>query len=132
MNDPVIRCDTTARYGWPLPTHLCRASLQYDPADPYAITLVLADEDTTVEWRFARDLLDQAMRRSGVGIGDVRLTRVEETLLIYLGSCHEPGVVSLPIVVADECLTLSYWAVPPRRESVDIDRLLTDLLGGAQ
>lgn len=46
--------------------------LGYTPADPFAVTLNVADTHRWVQWRFARELLADGVER-GAGIGDVHI-----------------------------------------------------------
>ena len=49
-----------------------RATLSYDPQDPWAVTAAFHDVPDEVRWTFGRDLLLEGLRRP-VGEGDVRV-----------------------------------------------------------
>jgi hypothetical protein len=48
------------------------AEFEYDPADPFAVSVLFADEPTPVRWTFARDLLIEGFYEP-TGDGDVHV-----------------------------------------------------------
>ncbi|HEY0905412.1 MAG TPA: SsgA family sporulation/cell division regulator [Marmoricola sp.] len=48
------------------------ASFEYDPADPFAVSVLFADEPAPVRWTFARDLLIEGFYEP-TGDGDVHV-----------------------------------------------------------
>lgn len=48
------------------------AEFEYDPADPYAVSVLFTDEPTPVRWTFARDLLIEGFYEPS-GDGDVHV-----------------------------------------------------------
>ena len=43
------------------------AEFEYDPADPFAVSFLFADEPAPVRWTFARDLLIEGFSESTSG-----------------------------------------------------------------
>jgi hypothetical protein len=48
------------------------AAFEYDPVDPYAVSVLFSDEPTPVRWTFARDLLIEGFYEP-TGDGDVHV-----------------------------------------------------------
>lgn len=105
---------------------------EYDPADPWAVTLVLwPGSPDPVTWVFARDLLTDA-RRWGVANpgGAVTVTRLEPDVVtgalwmrIDLVNPLERrhAVVLVRLRVVDAFLAETYRRVPPGTEKADWD-----------
>ncbi len=111
------------------------ANLEYDPADPFAVSLmVMADAGTGPPWFFARDLLAAGLLGHS-GDGDLKITISEDTVGFTLmpGTSDQCDVLlPRPGVVNFLAQTISEY--PPGLESVDwdgfIDGLTPNQLGG--
>lgn len=111
------------------------ATLRYDAADPYAISVSFhtGSDGSAVDWSFARQLLTDGVTHP-VGEGDVRVwpTLREGRQLISLSLTSPSGSALFETVLSDvvEFLSRSYTAVPTGSESdyVDIDAELALLL----
>lgn len=119
---------------------LLRATLRYDPADPFAVEATFRAADEAISWVIARDLLHDGLLAEA-GVGDVRVwpqawhdgdhAGDHEMVLIELRS--PDGQATLAIDAADLeaflCRTLD--AVPRGCESayLDLDTVIDQLLG---
>ena len=90
-------------------------TLSYDPADPFAVTVVLHAECGAVRWIFARDLLvDGRFAPAGDEDGDV-----------YVWPCLDNDGVSVVIVELRSPSGELMGQVATR----DLDRFVSDILG---
>lgn len=112
------------------------ASLIYEPADPYAVTLDIALPDGDKRtWLFGRTLLADGMaQRAGAGGGDVVIWPCQnDELHITLRSPE--GTADLHTVMddVDSFLEMTYAAVPRGEEldAVDVDSELNEIFGTA-
>lgn len=106
----------------------------YDPADPYAVTVVVFGADQPPEdwatWQFARDLLAQGLD-GPVGWGDLRVWPAKpDVTAIALSS--DDGRALLHARTADlaQFLRLTLRHVPWGHERVDVDACIASLLAG--
>nr|WP_232805513.1 SsgA family sporulation/cell division regulator [Glycomyces xiaoerkulensis] len=115
-----------------------RASLRYDPDDPYAVGVMFhpdgSDADQ-VAWSFSRELLAKGLEEP-TGIGDVRVwpwtTPRGESIALALSSPDGNALFEVNRAVVQRFLRRAYSLVPRGRESghVDLDTALTKLLAG--
>nr|WP_248647361.1 SsgA family sporulation/cell division regulator [Glycomyces tenuis] len=115
-----------------------RASLRYDPDDPYAVCVMFhpdgSDADQ-VAWSFSRELLAKGLEEP-TGIGDVRVwpwtTPRGESIALALSSPDGNALFEINRAVVQRFLRRAYSLVPRGRESahVDLDSTLTKLLAG--
>jgi hypothetical protein len=115
-----------------------RASLRYDPDDPYAVCVMFhpdgSDADQ-VAWSFSRELLAKGLEEP-TGIGDVRVwpwtTPRGEAIALALSSPDGNALFEINRAVVQRFLRRAYGLVPRGRESahVDLDSTLTKLLAG--
>lgn len=116
------------------------AHLGYDPADPFAVTVVFShDGRILARWQLDREMVTEGLTRP-VGVGDVRLRPqargVERELRMeFLGEAHADGGRHHAVVFAwaetvGEFLHETRRMVPPGREEVRVDDFLADLLAG--
>lgn len=112
-----------------------RASLRYDPNDPYAVHVRFHPDavgSEPVSWTFARDLLIAGIDETA-GIGDVRVwpwaTPRGEVIALALSSPDGNALFEVQRGVLVRFLRRTYAAVPRGRESeyLNIDRALTKL-----
>ena len=110
--------------------------LRYSTADPFAVTLCFLpgrDAARGISWRLDREALAGG-HVAGALCGDVRVTRLDALGLVIVELV--PGtiaatVVRFPADAVDEFLAAAYDAVPRGDESVDLDGLITRILGAA-
>ena len=112
------------------------AGLRYDASDPWAVRVAFQtgiEEDATVEWMFARQLLTDGVRQT-VGEGDVRVwpSTADGERVINLAMASPSGSALFEIERDDlvEFLQQTYLAVPTGAEDtvVDLDAELALLL----
>ena len=112
------------------------AGLRYEASDPWAVRVAFQtgiEEDATVEWMFARQLLTDGVRQT-VGEGDVRVwpSTVDGERVINLAMASPSGSALFEIERDDlvEFLQQNYLAVPTGAEDtvVDLDAELALLL----
>jgi hypothetical protein len=115
-----------------------RASLRYDPDDPYAVCVMFHPDGTDadqVAWSFSRELLAKGLEEP-TGIGDVRVwpwtTPRGESVALALSSPDGNALFEINRGVVQRFLRRAYSLVPRGRESgyVDMDTTLTKLLAG--
>ena len=115
-----------------------RASLRYDPDDPYAVCVMFhpdGSDSDQVAWSFSRELLAKGLEEP-TGIGDVRVwpwtTPRGESVALALSSPDGNALFEINRAVVQRFLRRAYSLVPRGRESghVDMDTALTKLLAG--
>lgn len=110
------------------------AELRYDPADPFAVTLVVCpDAQSPVEWVFARELLTTGLAEPN-GEGDVTIEPVSDGGEWLVGITLATDTVASLVTRADrvaEFLTETYVLVPSGCETdhIDLDAEIAALLG---
>ena len=135
----IVDIGTTMRLVAPdFATVSVRASLRYDPDDPYAVCVMFhpdgSDADQ-VAWSFSRELLAKGLEEP-TGIGDVRVwpwtTPRGESVALALSSPDGNALFEINRGVVQRFLRRAYSLVPRGRESghVDLDTTLTKLLTG--
>jgi hypothetical protein len=106
------------------------ARLEYDPADPLAVTLELDSGSRRERWVFGRDLLADGLRSMvPVGEGEVRVQAT--SVLTEIIRTHGSGSsvrLRLPWWNTREFLRQSHEAVPRGEESCDVDAWLAALM----
>lgn len=112
-----------------------RASLRYDPNDPYAVHVLFhpdASGAEPVSWSFARDLLVAGIDEAA-GIGDVRIwpwaTPRGEVVALALSSPDGNALFEVQRSVLVRFLRRTFSAVPRGHESeyLDVDTTLLRL-----
>lgn len=135
-----VEVETSLRLVTPDATGLpVRASLRFDPEDPYAVHVLFHTESVggdPVGWSFARDLLVTGLDEPA-GIGDVRVwpwnSSRGDFVALALSSPDGNALFEVPRSVLVRFLRRTYVAVPRGRESehLDVDaavnRLLADI-----
>lgn len=133
--DVVLRLIITGSEPLPVP-----AALRYDPADPYAVTVVIhAGQDEPVTWTFARELLADGLEAAGeesaAGLGDVHVWLSAddegESACIRLSSPFGNALFKTQASEITRFLAESYALVPNGSESDRAHAELTALLGEA-
>lgn len=132
-----VEVETSLRLVTPDATGLpVRASLRFDPEDPYAVHVLFHAESATGEpvgWSFARELLVTGLDEPA-GIGDVRVWPWNSTrgdfVALALSSPDGNALFEVPRSVLVRFLRRTYIAVPRGRESehLDVDAAVTRLL----
>ncbi|MET9774083.1 SsgA family sporulation/cell division regulator [Streptomyces sp. NPDC006367] len=114
------------------------AHLSYDPADPFALTVVFShDGRVLARWTLDREMVGDGLTRP-VGIGDVRLRPqargvCEELRMEFLGDTRPDGgrhraVVFVWATAVAAFLRETHAVVPPGEEEVCVDDFLADLM----
>jgi hypothetical protein len=110
------------------------AELRYDPADPFAVSLVIgADCPDAVTWVFARDLLSDGLN-SPSGTGDITVEpgglRLGRPVLRITLSTDSVATMLLSTDAAMEFLMESFVLVPSGSEAdhIDFDSEISALL----
>ena len=113
------------------------AGLRYQADDPWAVRVTFqtgAEDDATVEWMFARQLLTDGVRHT-VGEGDVRVwpgaVDGERVVNLAMASPSGSALFEIDRDALVEFLQQTYLAVPTgsEEELVDLDAELALLLG---
>lgn len=106
------------------------SKLSWSPEDPLMLTVTFPGAET-VQWKFARDVMQDAAERGDAGLADVRVTWGNGIVVMTLSSDH--GYISLvsrtPNLIG-KFLDRTYSVVPRGEETIDIDALIAGLLGG--
>ena len=114
------------------------AGLRYSADDPWAVRVTFqtgGEEDGSVEWMFARQLLTEGVRET-VGEGDVRVwpsvTDGERVVNLAMASPSGSALFEIDRDALVEFLQQTYLAVPTGSEEdvVDLDAELALLLAG--
>jgi len=113
-------------------------SFEYDPRDPYAVTIGFPAGDDVIRWSFCRSLLSRGIT-DPVGEGDVQLwpSTDEDGRSVVMLEFRSPSGHLLAQASTREVyrfLTRSLAAVPYGSESLHLrmDDLISDLLGISQ
>ncbi len=112
-----------------------RGDFVFDPADPYAVQLVIGrPEGPSVTWSFARDLLAEGLYEPA-GDGDVLVwpclgTSGEAVVVIELRSPSGMAMLQTPSRAVQRFVTDVFEAVPVGVETdqIDFDDLVSHLL----
>lgn len=116
------------------------AHLSYDPADPFAVTLVFSHEGRVLaRWQLDRDMVFDGLTRP-TGTGDVRLRPESpgagrELRMEFFGAAHADGGRHHAVVFAwaetvGDFLRETYRTVAPGHEEVHLDDFLAGVLAG--
>jgi hypothetical protein len=134
-----VEVETSLRLVAPDATVLpVRASLRYDPDDPYAVNVLFHAESAAgepVSWSFARELLVTGLEESA-GIGDVQVwpwaSSRGDFVALALSSPDGTALFEVPRSILVRFLRRTYVAVPRGRESdhLDVDAAVNRLLAG--
>jgi hypothetical protein len=132
-----VEVETSLRLVAPDATALpVRASLRFDPEDPYAVHVLFHAESAAGEpvgWSFARELLVTGLDEPA-GIGDVRVWPWASTrgdfVALALSSPDGNALFEVPRSILVRFLRRTYIAVPRGRESehLDVDAAISRLL----
>jgi hypothetical protein len=115
-----------------------RASLRYEPDDPYAVHMLFHAESTgseSVSWSFARELLVNGLD-GPAGIGDVRVwpwtSQRGDFVALMLSSPDGNALLEVPRSILVRFLRRTHVAVPSGHESdhLDVDAAVSRLLAG--
>jgi hypothetical protein len=120
--------------------YLLNAQFSYDPADPYAVSLVIAGPDPAdapTTWTFARDLLFVGLGEP-VGDGQVHVFPGESddgspTVLIELSDDMLDILLGATPADVEAFLAMTYGMVAPGQESdfLDVDAVIAAILDAA-
>lgn len=133
----VVEVETSLRPVAPDPSGPpLRASLRYDPADPYAVHIVFHGgvADDSVTWSFARSVLTAGLDEPA-GLGDVRVwpwsTPRGDYIALSVSSPDGSALFEVHRGVLVRFLDRSYAEVPYGHESdqLDVDAAVARLLG---
>ena len=111
------------------------AEFEYNPADPYAVSILFSDEPTPVRWTFARELLVEGFYEP-TGDGDVHVwpclnTEGAAVVILELSSPSGEVLVQVSSRALSAFIHQMVAMVPSGSEAqhVDIDAEITQLLG---
>ena len=115
--------------------HDLSAVFQFDPTDPWAVTMVLSTVAGPVEWTFARDLLVEGQYEP-TGDGDVHVWPClspsgEAVVIVELDSPSGETLLQFPTRAIQDFVYASLETVPLGAEEVDVDAWLTQILDAA-
>jgi Streptomyces sporulation and cell division protein, SsgA len=110
------------------------AEFEFNPADPYAVSILFTDEPTPVRWTFARDLLIEGFYEP-TGDGDVHVWPCLSTdgcsvVILELSSPSGEVLVQVSSRALSAFIHQMVAMVPPGTEAnlVDLDAEITKLL----
>ncbi len=111
------------------------SELVYDPADPYAVSMLLRSPSGIVGWSFARELLLGGIYEP-TGEGAVHVwpclgSRGEAVVIVELHNDGDSTLLQFPTRQISEFLDATLATVPSgvETEHVDLDSWLAELLG---
>ena len=111
------------------------AEFEYNPADPYAVSILFSDEPTPVRWTFARELLVEGFYEP-TGDGDVHVwpclnTEGAAVVILELSSPSGEVLVQVGSRALSAFIHQMVAMVPSGSEAqhVDLDAEITQLLG---
>ncbi|QNN99282.1 hypothetical protein SEA_FAUST_210 [Streptomyces phage Faust] len=97
-----------------------RVEMHYDEEDPAAVCFIFENEDETyVEWIFARDLLKEALEEERSGAGDVLFQVIGEQMKMGLISPESKGFVLFDKELIEEFVEMIYEEVPEGEDSYE-------------
>jgi hypothetical protein len=110
------------------------AEFEYDPADPFAVSILFTDEPAPVRWTFARDLLIEGYYEP-TGDGDVHVwpcldARGRAVTIIELSSPDGEALMQARSDDVTEFLRRTESLVPSGSETnlIDVDGAIAQLL----
>jgi hypothetical protein len=110
------------------------AEFEYDPADPFAVSILFTDEPAPVRWTFARDLLIEGFYEP-TGDGDVHVwpclnTEGAAVVILELSSPSGEVLVQIGSRALSAFIHQMVAMVPPGSEEthVDLDAEIGQLL----
>lgn len=111
------------------------AEFEYNPADPYAVSILFSDEPTPVRWTFARELLVEGFYEP-TGDGDVHVwpclnTEGAAVVILELSSPSGEVLVQVGSRALSAFIHQMVAMVPSGSEAqhVDLDAEIAQLLG---
>jgi hypothetical protein len=111
------------------------AEFEYDPADPFAVSILFTDEPVPVRWTFARDLLIEGFYEP-TGDGDVHVwpclnTEGAAVVILELSSPSGEVLVQVGSRAMSQFIHQMVAMVPQGAEEalVDVDAEIAQLLG---
>jgi hypothetical protein len=114
------------------------AELQYDPADPYAVTTVFKTGSNVVQWTFGRDLLTEGLYEPS-GDGDVHVWPCLDAAghaVVIIELCSPDGEALIQAKTGDmhSFVERMSAAVTPGNESelVDVDATIAAIFAAEQ
>jgi hypothetical protein len=113
-----------------------QAQLQYDPTDPYAVSLVLTTPDGPNTWFFARELLVLGQVETA-GVGDIQIWPGSgehgDAVLIELTTDENEAILAASSSEVTAFLEATFRVVAAGAESdlCDIDAMIAGILDGA-
>lgn len=114
---------------------MLRATLRYEPTDPFAVNATFRAADESISWVLGRDLLAEGLS-CATGDGDVRVwpcaQGASERPLVMIDLRSPDGQATLAVDAADlrTFLLRTFEVIPQGTESrhLDIDTVLSRLL----
>jgi hypothetical protein len=111
------------------------ARFHYDPADPFAVTMVIESTGGPERWTFARELLIEGFHEP-TGDGDVHVwpcldTEGAAVVIVELESPAGGTLLQFRARVVHEFISASLATVPWGSEQLDVDAWIEQLLADA-
>lgn len=114
---------------------LLRATLRYDPSDPFAVEATFRAGEEAICWVLGRDVLSEGLHGE-TGVGDVRVWPAALTggdpsmVMIELRSPDGQAQLAVDAADLDAFLLRTFGSVPQGREVewLDIDGVVSQLL----
>ncbi len=110
------------------------AEFEYNPTDPYAVSILFTDEPAPVRWTFARELLIEGFYEP-TGDGDVHVwpcLNTEGAAVVILELSSPSGEVLVQVGSRDLASSSTRWwrwcPRAPRSRQVDLDAEIEQLL----
>ncbi len=115
---------------------LLRATLRYEPSDPFAVEATFRAGEEAISWVLGRDVLSDGLNEE-TGVGDVRVWPASLTggdpamVMIELRSPDGQAQLAVDAADLDAFLLRTFQSVPQGREAewLDLDGVVTRLLG---
>jgi hypothetical protein len=114
--------------------HDLSSRFDYNPADPWAVTMTLSTDAGSVQWTFARELLMEGQYEP-TGDGDVHVwpclsTGGEAVVIVELDSPSGGTLLQFPTRAVQDFIYASLETVPLGTESADVDSWVDQLMSG--
>ena len=115
---------------------MLRATLRYQPSDPFAVEATFRAADESISWVLGRDLLSDGLTMA-TGDGDVRVWpearpgAERDLVMIMLQSPDGRATLALDAADLDAFLLRTFRVVPQGEEGryLDLDTVIGSLLG---
>lgn len=97
------------------------ATLSYEQAEPYAVTMRVDEAVGPVEWVFARELLADALACGQAGLGDVQVTARGDLVVLGVSTPDGTGTAVFRRIDVAAFVAVAHRIVAPGAESALLD-----------